>query len=207
MLEYYFVLRSVLRTKPHLRPLLVRCQDCRIRFFTDPRNRGREDLRCPFGCRAAHARRSSRERSTAYNRTAAGKAKKKRYNANRRQRRSEPDPVEEAETAVDETAVVQAATTQESVLAAAQVEAAAVAPDQPSEVKGVDVEDVGRRLADGEFDGGMVEYLRVTTRLIEGRAVSREEVLEMLRRVVRQHSFAGERRIDYVLRYLKEHPP
>jgi hypothetical protein len=61
--------------------------------------------------------------------------------------------------------------------------------------------------ADLEFDPGMVEHLRMATSLIEGRTVTREEVLQMLRRVMRQHSFAREKRIDYVLRKLKEKPP
>lgn len=43
--------------------------------------------------------------------------------------------------------------------------------------------------------------------LIERRRVSRDEVRELLARAVRQHSFARERRIDYVLRTLGEEPP
>jgi hypothetical protein len=45
------------------------------------------------------------------------------------------------------------------------------------------------------------------TSLIEGRGMSRDEVLEMLRRVMRQHSLVRERRIDYVVRFLKENSP
>ena len=43
--------------------------------------------------------------------------------------------------------------------------------------------------------------------LIEGFVVSREEVVAMLERTVRQHRIVRERRIDYVLRWLAEHPP
>ena len=43
--------------------------------------------------------------------------------------------------------------------------------------------------------------------LIEGRKVTQDEVHEILRRAVRQHSLARERRIDYVLRTLGEKPP
>lgn len=53
----------------------------------------------------------------------------------------------------------------------------------------------------------MLEYLRVAVGLVEGRRVSREEIVEMLRRAMRQRSFARERRIDYVVRTLKEEPP
>ena len=57
---------------------------------------------------------------------------------------------------------------------------------------------------DLEFDEEMVEQVRVQTSLIEERAVSREETIEMLGRVMRQHSLAPEKRRDYVVRYLKE---
>jgi len=42
--------------------------------------------------------------------------------------------------------------------------------------------------------------------LLEGRPVHRVEILEMLARTRRQHSFAREKRIDYVLRRLMEEP-
>lgn len=83
--QYYVELRSVLRLHPHLRPCLCRCRQCRIFFLTHPRNAGRQDLRCSFGCRAAHRKRSSTERSLAYYRTAEGKEKKKLQNGKRRQ--------------------------------------------------------------------------------------------------------------------------
>lgn len=46
---------------------------------------GRQDLRCPFGCREAHRRRSSTQRSVAYYRTEEGKEKKKVQNGKRGQ--------------------------------------------------------------------------------------------------------------------------
>lgn len=55
-----------------------------------------------------------------------------------------------------------------------------------------------------EFDEEMVEQVRVQTSLIEEREVSREETIEMLRRVMRQRSMAEEKRRDYVVRFLKE---
>jgi len=104
VLEYYFILRTALRTRPHLRPCLTRCRHCRIFFLTHPRNRGRRDLGCPFGCRSAHRRKRSAERSTAYYCTQAGRAKKKRLNGKRRpkpqleqgtgEQIAEPDPDE-----------------------------------------------------------------------------------------------------------------
>ena len=83
VLQYYVVLRSVLRNQSHLRRCVRRCRHCRIFFLTHPRNAGRSDLRCPFGCREAHRQRRSTERSVAYYTTAEGKAKKKMQNGKR----------------------------------------------------------------------------------------------------------------------------
>jgi hypothetical protein len=83
--QYYVVLRSVLRSRPDLRRCLRRCRHCRIFFLTDPRNVGRSDLRCPFGCRGVHRKQRSTERSVAYYATAEGKAKKKMQNGKRAQ--------------------------------------------------------------------------------------------------------------------------
>ena len=52
----------------------------------------------------------------------------------------------------------------------------------------------------------MVDYIRVVVSLIEERDVERREILEMLARTKRQHSFAREKRVDYVLRRLREEP-
>jgi hypothetical protein len=83
VLQYYFVLRSVLRAKPCLRQCLTRCRHCRIFFLTHPGNAGRRDLGCPFGCRDEHRKRHSRKRSTEYYRTAEGKFKKRMQNSKR----------------------------------------------------------------------------------------------------------------------------
>ena len=83
--QYYRVVRSVLKEKPHLRKCLTRCRHCQILFFTHPRNAGRTDLGCPFGCRQAHRRKSSTDRSTEYYRSDEGKEKKKELNKGRGQ--------------------------------------------------------------------------------------------------------------------------
>lgn len=57
------------------------------------------------------------------------------------------------------------------------------------------------------FDAGMVDYVRMVTSLIEKRRVSRDEILRMLARAVRQHSMVRGTRIDYILQYLKHHAP
>jgi hypothetical protein len=84
VLAYCVLLRSVLRIHPRLRRCLTRCRHCRIFFLTDPRNAGRGDLGCPFGCREAHRRRESHQRSGAYYRDEPGKLKKTLLNARRR---------------------------------------------------------------------------------------------------------------------------
>jgi len=76
VLDYYVVLRSVLREKRWVRRLLTRCRLCGIFFIADPRNVGREDLCCPFGCAALHRRRESNKRSVRYNGLPKGKLKR-----------------------------------------------------------------------------------------------------------------------------------
>lgn len=92
VLSYYVVLRSVLRIKPQLRKCLARCRHCGFFFLTDPRNAGRRDLGCPFGCRRAHRQRQSTQRSVAYYREPEGKVKKQALNARRRKTPRPPVP-------------------------------------------------------------------------------------------------------------------
>lgn len=87
MLAYYALLRVALVAKPHLRGRLTRCCECGIFFPTHPRNRGRNDLRCPFGCRQAHRKRCSTQRSVEYYRTPEGKVKKRMQNNKRKRKR------------------------------------------------------------------------------------------------------------------------
>ena len=156
MLEYYWLLRSVLRTKPVLRRCLNRCRHCRIFFLTHPRNAGRKDLGCPFGCKEAHRKGQSTQRSVEYYRGEAGRIKKAIQNDKRKAART-PTGAE---------------------------------PDYTA-----------------RGHGPMVEHVRMVVSLIEGRRVSRQEVLEMLARVVRQHSMVRMRRIDHAVGWLNENPP
>ncbi len=89
--QYYWVVRCVAKEKPHLRKCLTRCRHCHILFFTHPRNAGRNDLGCPFGCRQAHRRKSSIHRSTEYYQSEEGKQKKKYLNAGRSQQNRLPE--------------------------------------------------------------------------------------------------------------------
>lgn len=166
VLEYYFVLRSVLKAMPFLRRCLTRCRHCRIFFLTHPRNTGRSDLGCPFGCKQAHRKQQSTQRSIEYYRTDNGKLKKQIQNAKRRKDEAKPASIKDPEK------------------------------------KSPDLKLEGRVI-----DWVMVEYVRIVVSLIESREIHHDEIVEMLKGAVRQHSISREKRIDYVLRYLKENPP
>ncbi len=148
---------------------------CGIFFMAHPRNAGRRDIRCPFGCRKAHRKRSAAQRSAEYYRTPDGRAQKRSYNAMRRKDFPWPDdlglPEEGAAAALPPRARI------------------CLLPD-------------GRKIGEE-----MVAYVRMVTSLIEGRRVSREEVVQMLARVVRQRSIARRRRIDQIIVSLNEIPP
>ena len=88
--RYFWVIRFVIKQQPELERCLTRCRHCQILFFTHPRNAGRSDLRCPFGCRQAHRRQKSVERSVAYYRSKEGK--KKKIALNQRRNRIEDIP-------------------------------------------------------------------------------------------------------------------
>lgn len=86
------MLRSILRARPLLRRLLVRCQHCRIFFLTDPRNADRLKLGCPFGCKECHRKEAACARSVAYYQTKDGKRKKSVLNGKRRARNGAAPP-------------------------------------------------------------------------------------------------------------------
>jgi len=144
---------------------VTRCRHCRIFFLTHPRNAGRRDLGCPFGCKEAYRKRRSTQRSVEYYGTEEGKTKKKIQNGKRRQGEARADQ-------------------NRQLLSAPQLERDGV-----------------------RLDAVMVGYVRMVTSLIEARRVSEDEIVEMLVRVMRQHSIARRRRMDYVLAYLKKNAP
>lgn len=166
VLEYYVLLRSVLRTKAFLRRCLVRCRHCRIFFLTHPGNSGRKDLGCPFGCQKAHRRRQSTIRSAAYYSDAKGKEKKQKLNRKRNRQRTDrpPPPLPPVRVRVPESDL---------------------RPPNPL----------------------LLEYVGMVVSLIEGRPVSRREVLEMLQKIWRQHTLPRRRRIDHTVAWLHENPP
>ena len=174
MLAYYAVLRSVLRAQPELRRCRTRCRHCGIFFLTHPRNAGRRDLGCPFGCRAAHHRRQGNQRTGAYYREEAGRDKKRDLNAKRRKTpaRRTPPPVP--------------------------------GPSPPASLT------LPPPLVDelpSAWPRPMLPYLQMVISFIEGRPVSRTEVVAMLLRALRQHRMAHTRRIDQTVGWLHAEPP
>ena len=163
VLQYYLLLRSVLRTRPLLRRCLAQCRHCRIFFLTHPCNGGRKDLGCPFGCRRAHCKQQSTVRSVAYYRDSIGKKKKQVLNGKRAMPKSEGNRP-------------------------------AVGP-------------AGLESGSGRWNRLMLEYVRMLVSLIEARSVSRTEILQMLQRVLRQHTLVRLRKIDHAVIWLQEHPP
>jgi hypothetical protein len=68
-------------------------------------------------------------------------------------------------------------------------------------------EPVGEGSPPFDVDPDILQYVQMVTGLIEGRSITRAEILAMLERMGRQRSMAGEKWIDYVLRVLEEKPP
>lgn len=150
------LLRSVLRAKPLLRRCLTRCRHCRIFFLTHPRNAGRKDLGCPFGCKESYRKRQSTRRSVQYYRGEAGQIKKAIQNGKRKAPVAQTEPEQGCAT---------------------------------------------------QWNRPMVEHVRMVVSLMEGRKVSGQEILEMLARVLRQHSMCRRTKIDHAVAWLNENPP
>ena len=155
VLAYYRLVRTIVRSRPHLRRCLTRCRHCRIFFITHPRNAGRHDLGCPFGCQQAHRRRESMQRSAAYYDDEIGRMKKRMQNGKR---------------------------------AAAKAQSAAAAQAE-------------REAGASE---AMIKHVQRVVSAIEGRRVSREEVVALL---LRQRSIGESAAGGYDAAQPDEHPP
>jgi hypothetical protein len=89
-----------------------------------------------------------------------------------------------------------------------QAEPTAQSEERPDkEQKPSEKEMVGGKFDGSGFDANMVSYLCMVTSLIEGRRVRSDEIVEMLARILRQHSMASRRRKDYIIWYLNKHAP
>jgi hypothetical protein len=188
VLRYQTALDSVLESHPQLQPCVAHCAHCGIRFLTHPRNAGRIDLRCPFGCRRRHCRRCSSQRSAAYYRTPGGKLKKRRLNARRTAAALPPQPSSQPPSVPPEN--LRPAAAPPEPLFEARLRLDGVVLDEP-----------------GLLASPMLPYLRMAVSLVEGVPLSLAELVSLLRRALRQHSIARRRRTDYVLHVLHWRPP
>ena len=203
----------------HLKSCAAICRHCGIRFLSHPRNVNRQDLLCPFGCRDHVRRERSRERSLKYCQSDSAKRKKKLLNARRSLRTVACDagckPLADHLSVTTSPAgdfpspmeVLSCGTcTQPSNQSCNQAsdQACSQASDQSSTslcFEGV--------VLDEEMiaSSPLLPYVGIVLSLIVGRPVGREELLDSLRRTLRQHSIGRQRRIDYVVRVLNQRPP
>ena len=182
------MLDSVLQSHPELRDCVASCAHCGIRFLTHPRNTGRRNLRCPFGCRGHHRRQCSCQRSTAYYQTAAGKAKKKRLNG-RRYRGLVP-PTAQPQPDFDPQGMSPNEPARDASPVTVEPQLEGVVLDESS-------------LANSP----MLPYVRMVVSLIEGVEFTCREVVRLLRQTLRQHRIGAGCGVDYLLGFLHRHPP
>lgn len=177
-----------MESHPRLQRCVTDCIHCGIRFLTHPRNAGRRDLRCPFGCRQHHRKRRSSQRSTAYYQTAVGRWKKKRLNFRRNRSTSSADGQPQQDLGRQASRPNGQLTDELQVKVELRLEGMVL--DESSLLR-----------------SRMLPYVRMLVGLIEGIELSRDGLVEVLRQAMRQHSIANRRRVDYVLCFLHQHPP
>jgi hypothetical protein len=167
---------------------LVLCKQCGIRFLTHPRNAGRTDLRCPFGCREHARRQAANRRSTAHYRRPLGRETKERLN--RRRYRPTPSAGDRVRPTVDTQTTSALEPRTDEGQGKVELRLEGVVLDESSVV-----------------NSPMLPYLRMLVSLIEGIRLTCQELVRLLRQALRQRSLAFRRRIEYVLRFLHQHPP
>ena len=187
--QYQTALDSVLQSHPKLQGCAVCCIQCGIRFLTHPRNAGRRNLRCPFGCRRHHRQQRSNQRSTAYNRTSDGKRNKKAHN-NRRYGNTRSD------------------CQQQDISQQTAADTPANEPETNELPVTVELRLEGVVLNESSLaTSPMLPYVRMIVSLIEGVKLCCDDVVRLLRQAMRQRSIGDRRRIDYLLGFLHQHPP
>lgn len=196
MRQYQIALDSALMSNPQLGRCVANCVHCGIRFLTDPRNAGREDLRCPFGCRRHHRKQQSNQRSTAYYRTPSGKTKKERLNL-RRSPKPDPEHTRPEPQPADHDRADQHIPATKPDLARRD--------DSPRKIE-LHLQGVALSQSD-VVNSPMLPYVRLLVRLIDRLELSRAQIVEWLLETMRQHSMSRRSGTDYVLGFLNQHPP
>jgi len=207
VLEYYGLLRSVLRAKPHLRACLTRCRHCRIFFLTHPRNAGRRDLGCPFGCSETHRKRESTKRSVAYYRGEQGKKYRREQNGNRQRTGMRPA----ADRAPIPSSPSEPPNSPPAPDSPADSPRASLPPPEsdPSAVSEAPPPSAGSPATDPvcPWPVPLVAHVRMVVSLIEGRPVNGRQIRQMLAQVLRQHSIGQRRPLDHIVAWLHKEPP
>lgn len=204
----------MLRDHPGLASCAVPCRHCGIRFLTHPRNANRQDLLCEFGCREHHRRQQANERSKRHYRTDQGRRNKKRLNGKRSAAAGggvSPDSARPG-TAV---AVGDSSSGDPSSAVEGASPRTPHATHEPTPVATEEAPDVDVRLTlEGLVldeatlvNSSLLPYLAMVASVIEGRSISAAELLQGLRRSMRQRSIGRRARREYVLAYLNQHPP
>lgn len=207
---------EVLKANPKLQRCDTCCRHCGIRFVTHPRNAGRKDLWCPFGCRQHHQQEAARARSRKYYQSAHGQKRKKAFNGRRSRasqlaQRQEPSPssperptpvLPTPEPCTPESATLQPLTPEPQAFLptswAAPLEASFPVAIWLEGVR-LDTESVERSPA--------LPYLRMLVRVLEKMPISQAELVEWLLQSLRQRSIARRNRKTYALGFLHTHPP
>lgn len=193
VLQYQTQLDLALQVHPELQGRVTRCVHCGIRFLADPQNVGRHDLHCPFGCQQGHRRESARQRSRAFYQTEKGKELKQRLNQRRSYAETSahgpPQNLPPHPSPTNEPPPVEPPPSME--------------PPTRAElcVGGVVIDEWS--LATSR----MLPYVRMLLRVIDGIRLTCSEVVQWLTRILRQRSIFPQRRREYVLAYLQQHPP
>jgi len=195
----------------------VRCGHCGIRFFTHPRNSGRLDLRCEFGCRQHHRRQQANARSRKYYQRPEGRRNKKLLNGKRSRSVSDVKS-----TSADEVDATPSSTGQPALkaLSGATKASSCSCADSTSAFppQGVPKRAAPSAGATLSWEGVLLDeralvnspalpYALMVASVLERRTISRDELIAALRASMRQRSIGGQPRREYVLRYLNQHPP
>jgi hypothetical protein len=183
--------------------------------LTHPRNAGRLDLGCPFGCRLHNRRQLGNERSKKCYEKPEGRRNKKLLNAKRSQAATEAgnaSPRVEASPSLLEQSTPQgccdtpAASSPDAASVSEPVADEVLAPAAPTENLTLNLD--GFLLDESTLvNSRILPYVRMVASVLERRTISREELLAALRTSMRQRSMARAPGREYVLRFLNQHAP
>ncbi|MCK5804151.1 MAG: hypothetical protein KAI66_15045 [Lentisphaeria bacterium] len=210
-----------MRDRPDLQDCAVHCCHCGIRFFTHPRNAGRQNLHCPFGCRQCNRRQLANKRSRRHYQTPKGRKNKERLNGKRSQfgddhETPSPGDVDAPPSPAGQPASEKPSNTTSVIFSGAESVSESAAPHtipeascenaSPSENTALPLE--GLLLDESTLlNSRILPYVVMVASIIEGRTIGRDELVAALRKRMRQRSIGSQARREYVLRYLNQHPP